>query len=314
MKKILAILRLFRWYNLLMIGLIMYFFRGFVVQPLIREAGFELALSGGDFFLLVLSVVLMTAAGYVINDYFDLRIDRINKPGRVVIGKQVSRRSAIILHLGLNGISILIGIYLSWRIQYWPLAPIMALVPLLLWVYSFWLKRSFLVGNFAVASLAGLLIPLVWIVDYQAAGFARFYELNLKPVEFFIWFYSLFSFFTTFVREIVKDIQDFAGDQVAGCKTLVVVIGLERTRKILLALLILLIVSLATYSVVSAISTRVFLAAYFLIGIIIPLSAAAFFANKALVSRDYERIQYLLKLAMLTGVLSMVIQYLYIGR
>jgi len=314
MRNILAFLRLFRWHNLLMIGLIMFLFRYFIIEPLIQEAGYELKLSGGDFFLLVLSVILMTAAGYAINDYFDLRIDRINKPGKVIIGKQVSRRSVIILHWGLSGISVFIGVYIAWSIQYWPLAPVMASVPLLLWLYSVWMKRSFLVGNFAVAALAGLLIPLVWIVDYQAAGFSRFYDLDFTPITFFIWFYSLFSFFSTLVREIVKDMQDFAGDQVAGCKTLVVVFGLERTRKLVLVLLALIILSLAGYAAFSALNNRILLGAYFLIGIILPLSATAHYAGKGNGPWDFKVIQNSLKLAMLTGVLSMVVQYLYIGR
>ncbi|HSV88792.1 MAG TPA: geranylgeranylglycerol-phosphate geranylgeranyltransferase [Bacteroidales bacterium] len=313
MHKILFFLKLFRWHNLLMVVLIMYLFRYFIIQPLVTAAGFELVLRGIDFFLLVLSVILITAAGYVINDYFDLRIDRINKPERVIVGRHVSRRSAIIAHWALNSISVILGFYLAWRIKFWPLAPVIAMVPLLLWSYSFWLKRSFLIGNLTVALLAGLLIPLVWIVECKAADFDQGYQLYSASWSFFVLVYSLFAFFSTLTRELVKDMEDFTGDQRAGCKTLTVVAGLEKTRNVVIALLTFIILSLAVYSVFLISDTHITLAAYFLVAVILPFAATLYFTCKAFGSLDFKLIQSLLKIAMLTGILSMMAQYLFIG-
>lgn len=117
-----------RFGNLVIIGFAQYFTSALLID---RQTIY-------DFRLLLLSTatVFIAAAGYIINDYYDVKIDYINKPDRVVIGKSITRRYAIMFHVVLSILGILIGLFLSWRI-----AAVNILSVFLLWFYSNNLKR-----------------------------------------------------------------------------------------------------------------------------------------------------------------------------
>jgi hypothetical protein len=107
------------------------------------------------FFLLSVSTVMIAAAGYIINDYYDIKIDFINKTDRVVIGKSITRRYAILFHTILSGLGILIGAYVSLWI-----GAVNVISVFLLWLYSNLLKRLPFVGNLSVAFLTALALVL----------------------------------------------------------------------------------------------------------------------------------------------------------
>ncbi len=165
-------------------------------------------------YLLVLSTVIITAAGYMINDYYDVKIDYVNRPGEVVVGKGIKRRVVIFLHSIFNFFAIGLG---------WLVAPRVAVVDFfacfLLWLYSNRLKREPFVGNLAVAFLTGLSIYLV----------AFYYQKN----ELLVLTYAIFAFFLNLIREIIKDIEDRSGDRKHGCRTLPIVIGFRRTKQVI---------------------------------------------------------------------------------
>src|SRR5688572_18811611 len=144
-----SLLKLTRFGNLVIIGLAQYFTAGFLV-------GIH-TLTDFKLFILSVSTVSIAAAGYIINDYYDVKIDYINKPERVVIGKSIARRYAILFHVVLSGIGIILGFLVSWRI-----VAINILSVFLLWLYSNNLKRLPFIGNLTVAFLTGL---SVWILE-----------------------------------------------------------------------------------------------------------------------------------------------------
>src|ERR1700722_8091093 len=114
MKLAGAFFRLIRWPNLLFIALTQFLFYYFILLPRFHHLKFEYyanILKPFYFYLLSLSSVLIAAAGYIINDYFDLNIDRVNKPERLVVDKLIKRRWAIIWHWALSGVGVLIGFY-----------------------------------------------------------------------------------------------------------------------------------------------------------------------------------------------------------
>jgi 4-hydroxybenzoate polyprenyltransferase len=313
MQKLGAFLSLVRWYNLIMVALTQYLFRYFIIRPVFYARGYELPLSSFDFFLLVLATMLVSAAGYAINDYFDLRIDRINKPDRVIVGRLLSRRSAILAHWILNTLGVLLGVYLSWQIRYWPLALIFMAVPFILWLYSIRFKRSFLTGNITVAVLSAMVVALVWLVEYRAALLQFEVPNELLQVGFYARLYAFFAFITTLIREVVKDMEDYNGDKKTGCRSLAVVAGLETSRKVGMSLMILMLLLIGVYLYSLAVIGSIVLLAYFLFVIIVPLLLALLHLSKALGFFDFGVIQRVLKLIMLAGVLSMIIQYFYIG-
>ena len=115
-----------------------------------------------DFIILVLSTVLITAGGYVINDYFDIRTDLINR-GSIIVGNTISRRKAMMYHNLFNILGVAGGFYVAWRIGYFWLGVLFLLVSGLLYFYSATYKRQFLIGNIVVAFLTAM-VPLMVVV------------------------------------------------------------------------------------------------------------------------------------------------------
>lgn len=248
------------------------------------------------FLLLCASVVLTAAAGYIINDYLDVSIDLTNKPNKVIIGKTISRRWAMLLHFSFNGIAILLGCYIKPSIGF-----IVALCTVTLWLYSVYYKKMFLTGNLLVAALSAFVIALLpWF--------------NQQTSIYLVWVYSIFAFGISLIREIVKDAEDLRGDAKFSCKTLPIVLGIRKTKKILLALVaiyLFLIVAHLTWGY-GFISFRhsynhLFYAAYMFLAVIIPLCYCLYLLNKADVKNDFKQLSGWCKFIMLSGLLSMVL-------
>jgi 4-hydroxybenzoate polyprenyltransferase len=230
----------------------MYFMRVFILGEILGNNELELRMSELQFFLLVLSFVLIAAGGNIINDYFDVRADRINKPHRVIIGKHVKRRVAMVTHLFFNGIGVLLGAYLAWEVGMWKLVILHLFASGSLWFYSVVLKREFLIGNIVIALLAALAplavglfeIPLD-IAAYGQEVQAYFLQIDpegdpmifFKIMYYFILGFTGYAFLLTLIREIQKDMADLEGDKVVGCRTIPIVLGIKKAKLIALILL-----------------------------------------------------------------------------
>ncbi len=270
-----ALLRLTRFWNLVIIGLSQYMATVFLVD---RELLFDWRL-----FVLASSTAIIAAAGYIINDYYDIKIDLINKPDRVVIGKSVTRRYALLFHSILSIIGVALGFALSWK-----LGVINFLSAFLLWVYSNSLKRQPFIGNFVVAWLTSVSIVLVTIM----------YNINSSLVVI----YALFAFFMTLIREIVKDMEDLKGDNTFGCRTLPIVWGIRKTKVLIYGLLVLLASSVILLNAVYS-QLPLF---YFLIFLFIPLGLLLMRLIRADTRKDFYWLSQWCKVIMLLGVMSMV--------
>ena len=260
---------------MLIVGLTQYFTAIFLLNKGLAWS----FISDTNFFLLVSSTVLITSAGYLINDYYDVKIDYVNRPDRVAVGRTFKRRWTIIAHTILNFAGIGIGFYISTTIGL-----INFLAAFLLWLYSNQLKRLPFVGNFTIAILTGTTLFLVGQYFHER--------------EYLVLCYAIFAGFITLVREIIKDMEDLKGDEKFGCKTLPIVFGIAKTKKFLYALLV------------------VFSASVFLlmtsINIILPIVLSVvlilliFELSKADKVKDYNRLSTFCKIIMLMGVMSMV--------
>jgi len=167
-----------------------------------------------NLYLIILSTLMITAAGYMINDYYDVKIDYVNRPQHVVVGKGIKRRMVIFLHTLLNITAIGLGLLVSPSI-----ALINFVAAFLLWLYSNQLKREPFIGNFTVALLTGVSIYLI--------GF------YFQKSELLVLTYAIFAFFLNLIREIIKDIEDRQGDRKHGCRTLPIVIGFRKTKAVI---------------------------------------------------------------------------------
>lgn len=269
-----SMLKLTRFGNLVMVAFAQYFTAAFLID---KQSVFDVRL-----FLLSLSTMSIAAAGYIINDYYDVKIDYINKPDRVVIGKSITRRFAILFHVILSTIGIAIGIYLSWRIT-----ALNVLSVFLLWLYSNNLKRLPFVGNLVVALLTGAAVYSVDIL-YRTG--------NALIVVF-----AVFAIYMTLVREIIKDVEDLKGDNTFGCKTLPIVWGIRRTKWVLYTIVVLFaatVVGLNFYY--TALPFR-----YQLLFLFVPLLILVWKLMQADTRSDFMRLSTLCKVIMLMGIASM---------
>lgn len=167
-----------------------------------------------NLYLIVFSTIIITAAGYMINDYYDVKIDYVNRPHEVVVGKGIKRRMVLFLHTFLNLTGVGLGFVVAPRIGI-----INFIAAFLLWLYSNRLKRKPFVGNLTVAFLTGLAIYIV--------GF--YYQKS----QLLVLTYAIFAFFLNLIREIIKDIEDRPGDRKHGCRTLPIVIGFRKTKDVI---------------------------------------------------------------------------------
>lgn len=187
-----------------------------------------------DYSLLIFSSLLIAGAGNIINDYFDIKADRINKPKEIIIGKYIKKRWAILSHWIFNGIAVGISIYLSTKYQTLWFVFIHVVSVNLLWFYSLRLKKKLIIGNLVVAMMTGL-IPCLTIIffkvsnetnnifsPYHADSWSIFINYNL------LYLLALCAFILNFSREIIKDIEDIKGDQAIHVKSLPMVIGEQK--------------------------------------------------------------------------------------
>ncbi|WP_425638077.1 geranylgeranylglycerol-phosphate geranylgeranyltransferase [Algoriphagus yeomjeoni] len=206
-----GLFRISRPINLLMVGFAQFMTAYFLVKT--TDSGIPV-LQDYKLYLIITSTLLITAAGYMINDYYDVKIDYVNRPGNVVVGKGIKRRVVIMLHTILNFSAIGLGYLVSPKI-----ALINFIAAFLLWFYSNQLKREPLIGNVSVAFLTALSIYIL-AIHYQKA-------------ELLVLTFAIFAFFLNLIREIIKDIEDRPGDRKHGCRTLPIVLGFRKTKAII---------------------------------------------------------------------------------
>ena len=311
-----AFLSLIRWQNLLIVILTMVLMRYAVIEPVLSKIGVRLIGNEGNevsmvlhfslfnFILLVCSTVLLTAGGYVINDYFDIKTDLINK-GKVIVGTRIPRRKAMMWHNILNLAGISIGFYISWKAGYFWLGSMFLVVSGLLYFYSASYKRQFLVGNLVVAVLVAM-VPLL-VVVYEWPALYRYYSVNavaLPDFNFIIYWvggFSVFAFLTTLTREIIKDIEDFEGDIAYGRNTVPVVTGILAAKIISVSLVLITIalLYLTWYLFINDVITLVYLS----VAVVLPLLYVIFKVVHSTDRKQLHSASSIMKVVMLTGIL-----------
>jgi 4-hydroxybenzoate polyprenyltransferase len=312
-----AFLKLVRFENLLMIALTQLLIRSFVLQKVLNSHSIPLELSDGIFMLMVLSTMLIAAAGYIINDYFDVKTDTINHPDTVVVDRVISRRTAIILHSVFTLAGVLMGMYAAISTGYLRLASFHVGAAVLLWFYSTDLKKKAVIGNVAVALLtaAVTIMPFMYeigVMQKADPGFLSSHRYALLSAFKYAWIYSLFAFITTFAREIIKDMEDYEGDAATGARTLPIVWGTNASRMCAFFLLLItaILLMFVLYNTVRIERVIVSISnLYIIFVLILPLLLLAGYLLSHGTTRQFHRASAALKLIMLAGLLYAVIFY-----
>ncbi|HTR30954.1 MAG TPA: geranylgeranylglycerol-phosphate geranylgeranyltransferase [Puia sp.] len=303
-----AFFRLIRWPNLLFIGLTQVLFYYFVIIPSFAFQGIPVELRPGMLALLTLSSVLIAAAGYIINDYFDLNIDRVNKPDKLVVEKVIKRRSAILWHWFLSGLGVVLGVYISWKLR----NPIIGLANIacviLLWFYSTTFKRALLIGNVTISLLTAWVILVLYVCVFRLESLGdHAYRIVLGRIFKYAIVYGGFAFIISLIREVVKDMEDMDGDQRYGCRTMPIVWGINVAKVFTATWLVVLISALAVIQFYFLPRAQWIMIAYGMLFIDIPLLWALRTLYYAQAKPDYHRLSAVIKGVMLAGILSMVL-------
>lgn len=307
MKIIVAFFRLIRWPNLLFIVLTQMLFRYFILPFVYVEshAGYEnIKLSQSLFYLLMIASVCIAGAGYIINDYFDINIDQVNKSGKVIIGKFIKRRAAILLHAILSLIGLALSMYVGYKLQNALIPFFNFLAILILLVYSSTFKKKLLIGNILISLLTAWVILVLTLAEYR---------FRISPHDV-VWqrllklsfIYAGFAFIISLIREVIKDMEDMEGDMKYGCTTMPIVWGIPVSKVfagVWIVVLTGILVALQIYVVQFG---WWFSVLYSFVVIIIPLIWVLRKLYKANTPAQFHRLSNVIKLIMLAGIISMV--------
>lgn len=294
-------LNFIRWKNVVMIGVLL-----FLIKYVLFER-FELnvALDHFHYSVLALSTICIAIAGYIINDINDIEADRINKPKRLFVGSKISRTRSYNLFIVFNSIGLLAGMYLSYHVGHTSYFIIYVLTSLLLYQYAKYLKKKLLIGNLLVAFAVFLSIVLPLVFDLLPVT-NPLNESRQVVVFKLIGVLALFGFFLTAIREFVKDIEDVKGDKKIGVRSLPIVIGIQKTKGVVLVSTLLLSSAIAFFAVMLVSFDRI-ASVYLSIFVLAPLLYFMFYLWKAKSQNELHRSSGILKIVMLLGILTLLL-------
>ncbi|MBN1159575.1 MAG: geranylgeranylglycerol-phosphate geranylgeranyltransferase [Bacteroidales bacterium] len=309
-----GLFRLIRWQNLLIIAAVQVLLHRCIFVPLITASGMAAQLSAGSMILLVLATVCIAAGGYAINDYFDRKIDMINKPEKIIIGKLIHTRHVMAWHLVFTIAGILLGTWVSLRSGLLFLSLVFIMVSGLLWFYSTAYKKQLLLGTFIVALLTALVPFMVWLFEMPllVGEYGSGAAVVSRPLLIWVLGFSVFAFLLNVAREIVKDAEDFEGDRAFGKQTLPVATGIKCTKVVITGIL-LLVVSLLLLAYLFFIPDT-WTIVYFMLFLILPLLLTGGIVLRGNTQKLFHTASIMLKFIMLSGILYMVLANYIINR
>lgn len=298
-----------RWENLLMTIFIIILMEKMVAVPILDHALYGEQLPSYVLTLIILAVVFTQAGGYAINDYFDVKIDNINRPDKLIVTRTIDKPTVMLLHQVFTAIGVVCGLIVALSLRSWSIALIFIFVPGLLWFYSSSYKRQFIIGNLIVslcASLAPLMVAIANVAQLRRL-YGEILPYTTLTHDIYMWIggFAVFAFLLTLIREIEKDLQDQTGDREMECHTMPILIG-DTWTKVVVTFLILLTSALAIYINFRAIpfahewnsvSSR-----YLYFAILLPFACNLWLLWRARIASDYKHAQYMTKMIMLTGV------------
>lgn len=312
MKQAVAFFRLIRWQNLVFIAMTQCLFYCFIIFPELSKTSYFYqtgAFSISLMLWLVLASMMIAAAGYIINDYFDINIDEVNKPEKMVVQKFISRRHAILLHLTFTFIGLLITGFVAWRTSIFIFIG-NVICAILLWAYSTNFKRRLLSGNVMIAALTAWTILVLYI---SLNGYSDHFQNDfiirqtMQKILRYVLIYAGFAFIVSLIREVVKDMEDVEGDRRYQCNTMPIAWGIHTSKVftgVWIVVLFSAIIIIQLYVLQKGWWVSVLYCGAFI------LTPMMVFSKKLFIAKDKEQfaeISKWIKVVMLTGILSLVV-------
>lgn len=301
-NPLIAFFKLVRAENLLIIVLTLYAVQYNVIERNSENPG--TGVGAGLFALLVLSTVLIAAAGYIINDYFDVKTDLINHPETVVIDKVIKRRWAMVLHIIFSSAGLLLGIGIALKCHSLRLILFQLISIILLWFYSTDFKKQLLIGNIVVSLLTASIPIMPWIYHFYYIRHAYHTDGVSHDALVISVIFSAFAFLTSFAREIIKDMEDYKGDVQTGCRTMPIEWGMI-TSKVFTFFLVIITIGLLGFVEVKLLQYHnINMLVYVAVLLILPLAVLEWLVIRAGTSKNFKMASLLLKFIMLFGIIT----------
>ena len=308
MELILSFFRLIRLPNLFIVILAEWLLYERIIIPAYQKAQLSPVLSTTQFWLLVLAIVMVTAAGYVINDIIDYPIDIINKPQKVVVNRVLSNQFAQLIYFSLVLGGFLISEALAFSTQKIHLLWLYPFATVGLYSYSVYFKKRPFVGNLVVALFCAGVAALIWVAELDHIRILTAQQpLAAKQLKFILTLYITFAFLSTWYREIIKDLEDVDGDAYNRLKTLPIIWGKKRTKELALAvgtgLLLTIIYGIYFLELYQALWPAIFIGLL----IIIPLIWSMVALYLASTNTQFHRLSGLTKFVMVSGIILLIL-------
>jgi 4-hydroxybenzoate polyprenyltransferase len=312
LKKIAAFVQMMRWQNLLFIVITQFLFHYCILQPNLAALSLQPQISNKYLYLIILASIAIAGAGNIINDYFDVNIDRINKPHKLIVGKYISRRWVIFWHLVMSLLGIICSMYVGMKLNLFWLGLANSFCVLVLFIYSASLKKQFLIGNIVVSALTAWVILILVLPEYETLTTTTLQATNVYFKIFRLGIlYASFSFIISVIREVIKDMEDIDGDRKNGCKTMPIVWGLNASKVFIAVWLIVLIGLLIIaqfYIMRFDWWVNIVYSVLFIITPLIIVLKKLFIAQS---SQQFHQLSSIVKWVMLSGILSILFFYFY---
>lgn len=296
-------LKLIRYQNLLLLA----FMQIIVRYGFLTHQNIPLALSHFQFGLLVLATVLIAAGGYIINDIFNLDSNVIHKPNRVLIGYDLSENSAYNLYFGCTVIGVFIGFYLSNTINLNTFAGAFIITAALLYLYANSLKQIIIIGNLIIAFLLAFSVIIIALFDLLPVTFDE--NRAAMGLAFKILLdYAFFAFSISFICQIVKNLEDVAGNIEQDSNSLPATIGISKTTKIVFVLALIFSTYLLYYIYQYYFTNKlIFSTIYTIIFVLAPLVYFTISITRARYQSDFKHLSTILKIILIFGILSILV-------
>lgn len=312
MNKITSFFKLIRCTNLLMIAIMMLLVYYCLMSPLFMIDIVGIMPLYPAFVLLLLSMIFIVAGGYIINDIFDVEIDRINKPDKLLITNAFSYKEAKLFYGILTSVGLTCGLISSVLIlgmKFYLLFLILVLLVCLLYSYSANYKKKMIIGNLIVSLSVSFAVFLPWLFEvlYLSNNTLILYAVKdtMLSILPFVLIYTVFAFMMTLLREIVKDAEDYKGDIITHCRTIPIVYGIRKMNIMLIILTLLIWLILLYYMIILLrIKSYITLGIMFVIWNTLPFSI--FQLSQKGSDINYHNYSVFLKILMLFGILSML--------
>jgi 4-hydroxybenzoate polyprenyltransferase len=314
MKLLLAFFRLIRSLNLFFIVLTQVLFYYFIFPFAFRIEGatVQQVLTPKYFWILSAASVFIAAAGYIINDYFDLNIDQVNKPDRLLVDRFIKRRWTILWHWLFSFAGVLLSFYVGWKIDNWIIGLANTGCVLLLMLYSSTFKKKLLIGNIIISLLTAWVTMVLYVAEWKFYSLRQpVYQEVLTRLFKLAVVYAGFAFIISLVREVVKDIEDMEGDARYGCRTMPIVWGVNVSKMFVAVWMVVLLVSILVLQAYVLQYGWWWSVLYSVLFIAVPMVWVLRRLYHATSKADFHTLSNAIKLVMLTGILSMLFFKIY---